>query len=129
MTPLEEDSAIAAEVDDTPPIIALLAISIAETIASAFIITGIKKMARTSVLPGNFLFNSKAINKLKKTISGTSIKISCKDVTRVCENCGCFVNSYTKFSSATKRREYPPTPGVIVTSERANWIVIIKLRT
>ena len=82
--PEEAASAISAEVPFRPPAIICAANSSVPAMASEFISTGRKKIARTR--PRHFIlrFSSIATNSEKKTISGTSMIMLLREVTRVC---------------------------------------------
>ena len=67
-----------------PPDIICSLNSMAAVIAPEFKITGKKKIALTMALPGNFLFRSIAMNKLKNVIRGTSISMFRTEVVSTC---------------------------------------------
>ena len=92
-TPEAAASDISLAPDEIPPDIIVLASSIAEVIAPAFIIIGRKKIALTIVLPLNLRFNRIAMNKLKKVIRGTSTSILSIDVVSTCLNVPCALNA------------------------------------
>ena len=87
-------AAISAAWPDTPFCIILALISMASTMAPEPKITGRKKMARTRALPGNFLFNSIAMNKLKKVINGTSTSMFITEDVNVCLKVPCSRKAY-----------------------------------
>ena len=78
---------------EIPPFIIVSARSIIAEIAPELSITGKKNIALKNALPGNFLFRSIAMNKLKNVISGTSISIFMTEVVRTCLKEPCSLNA------------------------------------
>ena len=87
--PVETSAAVAL----MPPFIIVSARSIIADIAPELSITGRKNIALKNALPGNFLFRSIAMNKLKNVISGTSMSMFATEVVSICLNDPCSRNA------------------------------------